>query len=47
MGAIQQEQQRLKDSNSNEKVLMKVEGVGSGIIALITAFAIKGYKKIG
>jgi len=44
---IQQEQQRLKGGNSDEEVLMQVGTVGGGIFALITAFAIKGYKKIG
>jgi len=47
MSAIRQEQQRLKDNNSNGKVLMQIGAVGSGLIALITAFAIKGYKKTG
>jgi len=46
MSAIRQEQQRLKDNNSNGKVLMQIGAAGSGLIALITAIAIKGYKKI-
>jgi hypothetical protein len=47
MSAFQQEQQRLKENNSNGKVLMQIGAAGSGLIALITAFAIKGYKKTG
>ncbi|MCE8162781.1 MAG: hypothetical protein I3273_01570 [Candidatus Moeniiplasma glomeromycotorum] len=43
MDIIRQEQQKLKDSNSREKILMQVGASGGGIIATITAFAIKGY----